>query len=60
MIIFLGYISFASVVGTCCLRHLLRIATATARFACFCPMINLSNSLTICLGVMFFIVFYFI
>ncbi len=51
MMMFFGAISSLSSGGTCCRRHLFLRAMATERFAWSCPMMYLSNSETISLGV---------
>src|SRR5262245_65264995 len=48
---FFGVTSLRSSAGSCCRRQRLRMATATAFFAAFCPTMYLSNSATICRGV---------
>jgi len=55
IIIFLGAISYLRSSGTCCLLHLFLKAIATALFAFFCPIIYLSSSATISLGVKIYI-----
>src|SRR5215212_2439990 len=49
---FFGVTSVRSSAASCCLRQRLRMATATAFFAAFCPTMYLSSSATICRGVM--------
>src|SRR4051794_36372888 len=51
MRMFFGATSWRIASGSRCLRQRLRIATATARLASFCPTMYLSSSVTICLGV---------
>ena len=59
-IILLGRISSRRTSSICCLRHRFLNAIATARLASVCPMIYLSSSSTILLGVNSFIVRSFI
>lgn len=53
MMMFFGAISSRSSSGTFCRRHRFRRAMATARLASSWPMMNLSSSDTISLGVKF-------